>query len=387
MFLAVARMFFLGALLLWPLNLRAAPPVPEAALVTAASAIVYDLDNDAVLFEQNADAQIPPASLTKIMSMLLARDFIQRGHANFNTPVTVSPAAAGVSGSRMGLRPRETVSLKKLLMGMAVSSGNDASSAVAEAVGGSQEAFVKMMNVKARELGMTNTVYRNPHGLPAPGQVTTARDMLTLSRAYLRAYPDALNMHNTKLLTHGGYTSWNKNPLLGQYPGADGLKSGWIRDSGHNLVFTATRAGKRLLAVILGAPDVYTRAAEACRLLDAGFMVCDNDAVSVAAALDFLPVDESRVDPLKTGRDAGLLKKQRIAAQNRIAKINGKNVSAKSGKNVAKGKKSSKVAQSSRKTKKGEKKTRKSVAQKIEPKKSGKKSQHANRSRGGARRG
>lgn len=292
----------------WSAPLRAAPPVPEAGLVGVSSAIVYDLDNDAIIFEQNADAPIPPASITKILSMFLAFDHIAQGKATLDSPVVISPEAAATGGSRMGLRTGETVSLKKLLMGMAVSSGNDASHAVAEFVGGTAPDFIKMMNEKAKSLGMKNSVFLNPHGLPANGQQTTARDMLALSRAYLRAHPDSLSMHNTRLLEHGGIRTWNKNPLLGQYPGADGLKSGWIRASGYNLIFTATRNGRRLLAVILGAPDMYVRGAEACRLLDASFMVCENNAPSVAAALDLLPVDLDRIDPRKTGRDAGLLK-------------------------------------------------------------------------------
>lgn len=312
-------------------NALAAPEAPPEAFVNVCSAIVYDLDNDAILFEQNADQRIPPASLTKVLSMFLAMDFIKDGHASKNTPVTVSREAANTAGSRMGLRKGEQVSFGKLLKGMAVSSGNDASFAIAEHVGGSMPAFVRMMNAKATKLGMNDSNFVNPHGLPAEGQYTTARDMLTLARAYLHNYPEALDLHNTKLLTHAGYTSWNKNPLLGQYPGADGLKSGWIRASGYNLIFTATRNGRRLLAVIMGAPDTGTRSVEACRLLDAGFMVCGNSAVSIAAALDNIPYDENRIDPRKTGREAGLLKakspqkslhaNKRISNKKKVAKI------------------------------------------------------------------
>lgn len=300
-------------LLLWASPLMAAPQIPPAALTQVCSAIVYDLENDAILFEQNADERIPPASLTKVMSMFLAMDYIKSGHASRKDLITISPAAAGEGGSRMGLRPNETVTLEKLLYGMAVSSGNDASYAVAEFVGGSASAFVKMMNNRCRQLGMTGTSFVNPHGLPAAGQYTTARDMAALGRAYLRAHPDAMDFHNTLVLEHAGYRSWNRNPMLGQYPGANGLKTGWIRASGYNLIFCANRGGHRLLAVILGAPDTYMRSAEACRLMDAGFLVCDNNAVSVAAALDEIPLDLNRIDPLRTGREHGLLKKRLVA--------------------------------------------------------------------------
>lgn len=329
---------------------EAAPPTPPASVVGVCSAIVYDLENDAILFEQNADQRIPPASLTKIMSMFLARDYINDGHARYDTPVKISPAAAAEGGSRMGLRPNETVSFKKLLLGMAVSSGNDASYAIAEEVGGSAPSFIKMMNARARELGMQDSHFENPNGLPAEGQFTTARDMLTLARAYLKKYPDALEMHNTKVIEHGGYRSWNKNPLLDQYPGADGLKSGWIRASGYNLVFTAKKDNRRLLAVILGAPDIATRGGEACRLLDAGFMVCENEAATMAAALDNLPFDGSRIDPLKTGREAGLLKSRKKAATRTPSlKRSGKSILSAS-KSVAKKGVSHKKAENSKQT-------------------------------------
>lgn len=295
-----------------PASLQAAPAIVPGSFVTAASAIIYDMDNEAILFEQNADTPIAPASLTKIMSMFLALDHMALGHDAHDTPVTISREAAFAGGSSMGLHAGETTTLGKLLLGMAVSSGNDASHAVAEHVGGSVAPFVKMMNARAKALGMRDSHFANPHGLPHPAQYTTARDMLTLARAYLRAHPEALTLHNTKLLEHGGYTSWNKNPLLGQYPGADGLKTGWIRTSGHNLIFTATRKGKRLLGVIMGAPDAIMRGAEACRLLDAGFLVCQNDAPTVTAALDILPLDASRIDIHKTARDAGILKRQPV---------------------------------------------------------------------------
>ncbi|MBD5418095.1 MAG: D-alanyl-D-alanine carboxypeptidase [Desulfovibrio sp.] len=309
------RALILLLFLLAPAGAHAAPQVLPASPVGVCSAMVYDLDHDAILFEQNADEPIPPASLTKILSMYLALDHISEGHANADTPVTVSPAAAATGGSRMGLSRHETVPLGRLLLGMAVSSGNDASHAVAEFVGGSVPAFVNMMNVRARALGMNDSLFLNPHGLPAAGQRTTARDMLTLARAYLKSHPDALELHNTRLLTHAGQTTWNKNPLLGQYPGADGLKTGWIRASGYNMVFTASKNGRRLLAVIMGAPDMYARGAEACRLLDAGFLVCENQAVSVTAALDGLPVDARRIDVRKTARDAGLLRPHRAYAR------------------------------------------------------------------------
>ena len=128
--------------------------------------------------------------------------------------------------------------------------------------------------------------------------------MLTLARAYLHAYPDALRFHNTHVLNYRGRVTWNKNPLLGQYPGADGLKTGWINASGYNMVFTALKGDKRLLAVIMGAPDSQIRSIEAFRLLDAGFEVCNNEAPTVVAALDTLPREKYHPDIRKNAREA-----------------------------------------------------------------------------------
>ena len=295
---------FCAALLAQAGQVFSAPPIPAESSLGVCSAILYDLDRDAVLFEQNADQHIPPASLTKVMSMFLAMDQVNAGLASMDNTTIVSRNAARTGGSRMGLNENEQVTLEQLFTGMAVSSGNDASTAMAEYVGGSVPAFINMMNAKARTLGMRDSCFVNPHGLPAKGQYTTARDMLTLARAYLHAYPDALRFHNTHVLNYRGRITWNKNPLLGQYPGADGLKTGWINASGYNLIFTALKGDKRLLAVIMGAPDSQLRSIEAFRLLDAGFEVCSNEAPTVVAALDTLPREKYHPDIRKNAREA-----------------------------------------------------------------------------------
>ncbi|MCR4667300.1 MAG: D-alanyl-D-alanine carboxypeptidase [Desulfovibrio sp.] len=273
-------------------------------IINVHSAILYDLTDDSVLFEQNADKRIQPASLTKVMSMFLALDAITDKRFRFDTPVTVSKKAASEGGSSMGIRAGERVPLGELLLGMAVSSGNDASYAVAELVGGSNQAFIAAMNAKARQLGMYSTHFCTPNGLPMQGQYTTARDMLILARAYLTKYPWALSFHNRRTLKHLNHISWNRNPLLSQYPGADGLKTGWVRASGYNMIFTAQRKKHRLLAVILGAPDALHRGVEACRMLDAGFLVCAQKEHSILEALEHLPFENYKIDLLKNAHDA-----------------------------------------------------------------------------------
>lgn len=235
-------------------------------------AVVFNASTGQVIFSRNPNTQVPPASLTKILSMFVAEDAIRARKINPNTLVTVSPRAAAARGSRMGLRAYDKVPLEDLLHGMAVSSGNDASIAVAEYIGGSEKKFVQMMNQKARSLGMTRSTFANANGLPAPGQYTTAKDMLALSRAYLAAYPGNLQKHHKQIFnSYRGNMTANANPLLRAFHGADGLKTGFVNAAGYNLIATAQRDGQRVIGVVLGAPSSAVRANEACSLMEACF--------------------------------------------------------------------------------------------------------------------
>ena len=179
---------------------------------------------------------------------------------------------------------------------MAVASGNDASVAVAEHVAGSTSAFVKQMNDLARRLGMKNTKFVNVHGLPAQGQLTTARDMLKLAKAYQAHYPIARRYHLARSVTHNGHTEPNHNPLVGHYTGLDGLKTGWVTAAGYNIIATARQRGHKLIAVILGAPNTSVRAAEARRLLNAGFSAVSKKRTTAIAELG---VSQKQAEQLK----------------------------------------------------------------------------------------
>lgn len=264
---------------------ESAPAAARKGPIQARSVILLDLDTVKVLYEQDADRAVPPASLTKILSMYVAFDAIKAKRVSLKDKVTVSRRAAREGGSRMGLRPGETLTVEKLLYGMAVASGNDASCALAEHVAGSQAKFIQMMNAKAKKLGMSRSRFATVNGLPAKGQTTTARDMLHLARNYISVYPDALRYHSTRSITHHQRTCTNKNPLLGSYRGADGLKTGWTTASGYNIITTARRGKTRLLAVILGASNSQVREREINRLMDAGFAARTGKARTVAAAL------------------------------------------------------------------------------------------------------
>ena len=236
------------------------------------SCVIFSEKNKKVIFTRSADRKIPPASLTKILSMYVAEDAIRNRKINRNAKVTVSPKAAAAGGSRMGLHAGDKVSLNDLLRGMAVASGNDASIAVAEFIGGSEQNFVKLMNKKARTIGMKRSTFKNANGLPAPGQYTTARDMLTLAQSYLASYPGNLDKYHSKSVhVYKSKYSCNANPLLGVFEGADGLKTGFVSASGYNIIATAKRGKQRYIGVILGAPTSAVRAQQARTLMEACF--------------------------------------------------------------------------------------------------------------------
>ncbi len=251
----------------------AALSAAESLHITARSAILMDMTTDRILFAYNADAPIQPASITKVLSLYVADEAIREGEVHPRDPVKISRQAGRTGGSKMYLEPGSKLPLEELLKGMAVVSANDASVAVAEHIGGGIEKFVERMNRTARELGMYNSYFKNPNGLPAKGQVTTARDILTLARAYLLQFPESLNIHSQQYYTYRKITQHNRNQLLRRYPNADGLKTGWVHKAGYHLVATAKRGDTRLIAVVMGAKNPDVRSREAEQLLDEGFRI------------------------------------------------------------------------------------------------------------------
>jgi D-alanyl-D-alanine carboxypeptidase (penicillin-binding protein 5/6) len=261
---------FLSAILLslcLGANLSAAPPLR----LEAHSAILMNMTTGRILFAQNAGAPIQPASITKVLTLYLADEAIREGRVRLEDPVKISRRAWRTGGSKMFVEAGNEIRLEELLKGMAVVSANDASVAVAEHVGGNVERFVAQMNRKARAIGMTRSVFKNPNGLPAKGQMTTARDMAILAREYLRRFPEALELHSQQEFTYRDITHHNRNVLLTSYPNADGIKTGWVRKAGYHLAATAKRGDTRLIAVVMGAKNPDIRARETVRLLDEGF--------------------------------------------------------------------------------------------------------------------
>lgn len=237
----------------------------------ARAAILINMDTGKVLFEKNADMSIPPASLTKVMSMFLTMDAVSAKRLTLEEKIRITPAASTVGGSSMHLRNGERVAVRQLLTGAAVASGNDAITALALRVGGNERQFVRAMNQKANSIGLKRTEFKNPTGLPAAGQRSTPRDMATLTRAYLRAHPGAQSFHSTRVFMHRNRQMANTNALLGSVRGVNGLKTGWTVASGYNLIVTAQRGGTRLIAVVMGGTSRNARDAMAERLIEAGF--------------------------------------------------------------------------------------------------------------------
>jgi D-alanyl-D-alanine carboxypeptidase len=233
--------------------------------------LVVEADTGKVLQADNATYPWYPASVTKIMTAYVALKAVKEGRLSLDTLLTVSPVAASQSPSKMGFKPGTQVTVENALAMMMVKSANDMAVVLAEGVGGSIDGFAAQMNQTAQRLGMTQTSYVNPNGLPAEGQVTSARDLAILARAVIRDLPEYEYFYHIPAIRFGRRVTNNFNHLIGRYPGADGFKTGFICASGYNLVGSATRNGKRLIAVVLGSSSGHARAVRAAQLLERGF--------------------------------------------------------------------------------------------------------------------
>ncbi|MFH1081549.1 MAG: D-alanyl-D-alanine carboxypeptidase family protein [Pseudomonadota bacterium] len=242
------------------------------------SAVVMDADTGRILFAENADRRVPPASVTKILSLYLTYEAISEGKVHLQDKVKVSKKAWRTQGSRMFLEPNSEPTLDELITGISVVSANDASVALAEYIGGDLDKFVDRMNAKARQLGMLHSRFKNPHGLPANGQMTTARDMAILAREYLRRFPQSLQIHSMQSYTYHNITQYNHNLLLKRYPGTDGIKTGFVQASGYHLAATAVQGNTRLIVVVLGSRTPGIRLRETIRLFDENFNKVQKEA-------------------------------------------------------------------------------------------------------------
>jgi len=249
------------------------PPIKAATLeTTAESAILVDAASGKVLFEKNPHKELPIASVTKLMTLLVAVEAIEAGRCSLSDIVTASEKASSLGGSQIYLEPGEQFTLEELLISIAVGSANDSCVAVAEHIYGSHEEFVNVMNQKAKALGMNNTNFVNSYGLPAEGHYSSAYDLAILGREALK-YPLITKLTSIKEydLRNGEFKLWNTNKLLWWYEGTDGFKTGWTQEAKYCLASTVERNGLRLICVVLGVPEVRGHFEESMKIYNYGF--------------------------------------------------------------------------------------------------------------------
>ena len=263
----------------WPLlfltifssSLQSKILIPAPPSLAASAWILIDANTGKVLIESNADQQLPPASLTKIMTSYIVAKDLENGRINGEDRVPISVTAWKMGGSRMFIQEGTKVLLSDLLKGVIVSSGNDASVALAEYIAGSENAFADIMNQQASLLGMSGTHYSNATGWPDDGHLTTARDLALLSRALINDYPTQYAIYAEKYFKFNNIDQTNRNSLLWRDSSVDGLKTGHTEEAGYCLVASATRKGMRLISVVMGAKSKAARAQESQKLLSYGF--------------------------------------------------------------------------------------------------------------------
>ena len=274
---------FLGATLLAAASLASHAQAPQPPEIAAKSYLLVDVTAGQTLAAKDADSPVEPASLTKLMSAYLVFDALKAKKITLTQTLPVSQRAWKMPGSRMFIDPKMQVPVEDLIKGMIVQSGNDATMALAEGVGGTAENFVRLMNEQAKALGMTNTAYKNPEGLTEPGHTTTAKDLSILANRLMKDFPEYMHYYSTKQWYYPGTpksNGTNRNTLLFRDPTVDGLKTGHTNAAGYCLVSTAKRqvpnAGdRRLISILLGAASDKDRANESQKLLNWGYTAFD----------------------------------------------------------------------------------------------------------------
>jgi D-alanyl-D-alanine carboxypeptidase len=250
--------------------------LPPSAAIAKYASIVIDADSGAVLHEANADTPNYPASLTKMMTLYMVFEALESGDLTLNQKIIVSRRAARQPPSKLGLRRGEGISVKNIILGLVTKSANDAAAAIAEALGGSERNFAKMMTQRARALGMSRTTFRNASGLPHRSQKTTARDLATLARALRSDFPKYYHFFSTARFSYKGLNHRNHNKLLARYDAVDGIKTGYIHASGFNLAASVKRDGHRLIGIVMGGRSPRSRDRHMVGLLERAFTQVTN---------------------------------------------------------------------------------------------------------------
>lgn len=246
--------------------------VPLSAMAAPYAAYVIDARTGKVIHSRNADTRLHPASLTKMMTLYIAFEAIERGQISLDTKVTISKNAASEPPSKLGLRPGQKIALRYLIRAAAVKSANDAATAIGEAIEGSEAKFARRMNRTAKALGMTRTTFKNAHGLTEAGHLSTAHDMTIMGRHLLYDYPEYYNLFS-RITADAGMrkVSHTNRRFLASYKGADGIKTGYTRAAGFNLTASAERGSERIIVTVFGGQTTASRNAKVAELMDMGF--------------------------------------------------------------------------------------------------------------------
>jgi len=280
---------------------------PIGPVDTAARfAVMVDFETGAILLNKQADERMPPASMSKLMTMYVVFEQLKLGRLRMDQALPVSDAAWRMGGSKMFLERNTTATVEELARGVIVQSGNDACLVLAEAIAGSERAFADMMNVMGREIGLTSSNFRNSTGWPDPEHRMTASDLASLARRIIVDHPESYRFYSERSFRWNNITQENRNPLLGRVAGADGLKTGHTDEAGFGLTASVKRGERRLILVVGGLPTMRTRGDEAERLIEWGFREFDNVVLFRAAdTIEDVPVHlgERRTVPLIGGRE------------------------------------------------------------------------------------
>ena len=265
----------------------------------APAAYLMEASTGRVLYEKDADTALNPASITKIMTLLLGFEALENGNVGWDDLVHISEKAWRTGGSTMFLEVGTKVPYGDIITGISVASANDGCVAIAEYLYGTEEAFVQQMNKRAQELGLTNTRFSNSHGLHAENHYMSARDIAVLSNYLIEHYPKILEIESMTEFTFDGRTQANRNPLLGVFPGADGLKTGWTEEAGYCLVGTAIQNDMRLISVVLNTTDETEWLAASSELLNLGFREFDlHKVVNAEEIIDEIDIKKGKEETL-----------------------------------------------------------------------------------------
>ena len=284
----------------------ATPPPSVPPKVTFKSHYLIDFATNTPLVSNDPDLQLPPASLTKLMTAYLVFDALESGRLRLDESAHISEKAWRMGGTRMFIEVNSDVTIENLIRGLLIQSGNDAAVALAEHLSGSVDAFVAEMNTAAKTLGMQNTAFRNPHGLPARGHYSTARDLAILARAIISEFPEFYGLYAEREFAYNGIQQQNRNALLRRDASVDGMKTGYTESAGYCMVVSAERDGMRLIAVVMGADTARQRNDGGQKLLEYGFANFETRKVYAAGQeLEAARVfgGDSELAPLGIARD------------------------------------------------------------------------------------